>query len=237
MNKKIFYLAIVGVIFTSCGEKKDSKKSNENKEVVVEKSVYPNWKNQTLEEIKKNKDWDILKEVKGDLNKDEKEDVVLVLESKDSILEKRYNQDPRKIQGRILAVLLNKDGEQKVVVQNNEFLLRGDEGGMFIGIEPELKIANNNLHVAYEFTRSSIEYEFKHKNEDFEILYFRSSGMSGGEYETTEVDFDNQNIVTKTGEIEEDQIETEKIGFKEKPKKLSDFKVMLDWGISEKVYL
>jgi len=94
-------------------------------------SLYPNFVGKHLIEIKQNPDWKLLEKVSGDLDDDDLDDMVLILESKDSIPEKRcLDCKLLKNKPRIILVLFNLDGKQKVKIQNNEFIARGDEGGM-----------------------------------------------------------------------------------------------------------
>ncbi|MEP6260157.1 MAG: hypothetical protein ABJ092_01170 [Gillisia sp.] len=50
---------------------------------------YPNFIGQNLNLVENNPNWLILKKSSGDLNKDGMEDYALILESKDSVFEKR----------------------------------------------------------------------------------------------------------------------------------------------------
>ncbi|MFK7750439.1 MAG: hypothetical protein AB8B65_18760, partial [Kordia sp.] len=83
--------------------------------------LLPNFEGQTLSQIKKYKDWNILTEVSGDLNHDHIKDVALVLETKDSIYEKRdsSNDELTKGKARVLLVFLSKNGKKIVHTQNN----------------------------------------------------------------------------------------------------------------------
>ena len=114
-------------------------------------TIYPNFIGHTLNSIHNNSDWKILVKVEGDLDGDNLNDCVIVLESKDSIIEKRCN-DCKSFQQkpRILLVLTFDDDKLQVIIQNNQFIARGNEGGMSPYIEPELTIDNGLLKIFYQ---------------------------------------------------------------------------------------
>jgi len=71
------------------------------------------------------------------------EDYALILESKDSVFEKRCSSCyVLKNKPRIILVFFNQNGNQEVIIQNNRFIARGDEGGMEAYIEPELSVTD-----------------------------------------------------------------------------------------------
>lgn len=104
---------------------------------------YPNFIGQNLYLVENNPNWLILQKSSGDLNKDGMEDYALILESKDSVFEKRCSSCyVLKNKPRIILVFFNQNGNQEVIIQNNRFIARGDEGGMEAYIEPELSVTD-----------------------------------------------------------------------------------------------
>lgn len=203
-------------------------------------SIYQNFVGKHLSEIKQNSNWKLLEKVSGDLNKDDLNDIVLILESTDSIPEKRcLNCKLLKNKPRVILVLFNLDGTQKVKIQNNEFIARGDEGGMSPYIEPELSIKNGLLSIYYQYTRSNQSYTFKYKNKRMEILRAESMGVhsASGNYENDKFDFTSGTLTSETGNISEEKSKTKIIEFKKKPKSLSEFGPMYEWEITEYKYL
>lgn len=203
-------------------------------------SIYPNFVGKHLSEIKQNSDWKLLEKVSGDLNKDNLDDMAIILESIDSIPEKRCSHCKLvKKKPRIILVLFNLDGTQRVKVQNNEFIARGDEGGMSTYIEPQLSIKNGLLSIYYQFTRSNQSYTFRYKNNRMEIVRAESRGVHSaiGNYENDKFDFINGTLTSETGNISEQESESKIIEFDKKPKSLSEFGPMNEWKITENKYL
>lgn len=201
---------------------------------------YPNFIGQNLISISENPDWNILEKANGDLNNDGKLDVALILESRDSLYEKRC--DPcyvQKNKARIILILLNQHNSQKVIIQNNLFIARGDEGGMAPYIEPELSIKNHLLNIDYQYTRSHLSYTFKFKNNRMILVSAKNSGVTSatGDFESNSFDFIKNIIVTETGNISEEESKIDTLEINVKPKILSEFRKMYDWQVAKFKYL
>lgn len=202
--------------------------------------TYPNFIGQELHSVENDNDWDVLQKASGDLNKDGKIDYALILESKDSVPEKRCsNCHLTKNKPRIILILLDQDKSQKVVIQNNRFIARGDEGGMAYYIEPELSIKDGLLNVYYQYTRSNQSYTFEYNNGRMEILYAESNGVhsASGNFENEKYDFKKGKIISETGNISQEKVETEITTIDIQPKSLSEFEEMYQWQIAEHKYL
>jgi hypothetical protein len=203
-------------------------------------SIYPNFIGQNLNTIENNSDWKMLQKSSGDLNKDGLNDFVLILESKDSILEKRCSDCKLlKNKPRIIVVLINQNSNEKAIIQNNKFIARGNEGGMLPYLEPELSIENGLLTIYYQFTRSNQSYTFEFNNNLMEIIKAESNGVhsASGNFENDKYDFKKGEIISEIGNISQEKVETEIIKFNIKPKSLSEFGEMSDWEIAENKYL
>lgn len=197
---------------------------------------YPNFIGEQLSFVESHQDWRILQRSTGDLNKDGRNDLALIIESKDSIPEKRCSSCYlRKNKPRIILILLNQDGKQNVVIQNNEFIARGDEGGMAYYIEPEVSITNGLLNIFYQYTRSNQSYTFEFLNGRMQIIGGKSVGAhsASGIFESDEFDFKEGIIITETGHISQEQSKTEILKIDVKPKSLSEFGKMYEWQVAE----
>ncbi|MFL5764018.1 MAG: hypothetical protein ACJ77K_08765 [Bacteroidia bacterium] len=133
--------------------------------------------------------WFVEHSASGDLNNDKTEDLVLVIQSKDSITELRYNCETKKWDDeergfpRILIVLFEGlDGKYHLAFQNNDFILRSDEGGMmgdpFEG--QEMKIRNNVLTFGFSGGTSErwvVEYKFRYQKSNWFLIGASSGGF------------------------------------------------------------
>lgn len=206
----------------------------------INSSSYPDFIGQYLDAVENNKEWEIIQKASGDLNRDGLEDLSLILESTDSIPEKRCsNCKLSKNKPRIILVLLNQINGEKVIIQNNNFIARGDEGGMLNYIEPELSIENGVLTVLYQYLRSNQSYTFELKNGRMEITGAKSYGVHAatGNFENDQYDFKTGEIISETGNISQEKVATEILKINVKPKSLSEFGLMYDWKITENKYL
>ena len=201
---------------------------------------YPNFIGQNLNLVENNPNWLILKKSSGDLNKDGMEDYALILESKDSVFEKRCADCYiLKSKPRIILILLDQNEFQKVIIQNNEFIARGDEGGMAPYLEPELSIKNGLLNIFYQYTRSNQSYTFEFTNDQLEIICAEDNGVhsASGNFENNSYDFKEGEIITQTGNISQDHLKTEVTKIDINPKSLSEFGRMYEWEVIEGKYL
>jgi hypothetical protein len=201
---------------------------------------YPNFIGQDLTTIMNSEKWEILDNATGDLNNDGISDSTLILQSKDSIVEKRCESCYRlKAKPRIIIVLLNEHNKSKVITQNNTFIARGDEGGMLPYLEPELSIKDGQLTIFYQYTRSNQSYTFELKGNEMVISSAESNGVhsASGNFENDKFYFSTQEILSTTGNISDDNNNTIIIRFNIKPKSLSEFNEMYDWEIAENKYL
>ncbi|WP_324719665.1 hypothetical protein [Salinimicrobium sp. HB62] len=206
----------------------------------INESVYPDLIGQNLQAIENNPDWKILHKASGDLNKDGFDDYALILESKDSIFEKRCADcSLLKNKPRIILILLDKKENEEVIIQNNEFIARGDEGGMAIYLEPELSIKDGLLKILYQYTRATQSYTFEFLNNQLQLIYAEDGGVhsASGNFENNYYDFKEGTITTKTGNISQDHIKTEVTKINITPKLLSEFGRMYEWEVIEYKYL
>lgn len=192
---------------------------------------YPDFKNKTFNEVLENKNWKVLNKTEGLLNFNEVKDLVVVLRSKDSIYESRLDEKPRKNIIRIILVLI----DNKVIVQNNKFIAREDEGGMSPRIYPEIEVINNELSIYWEYTRSNINYIFKFFENDLKLTDVKQMYVHGatGNYEYLHYKFIDEILVIKSGNISKDAetIKEIPIILKAGLKKLSEINEMYEWEV------
>ena len=202
--------------------------------------TYPDFFGQDLQSVENNPDWKILQKSSGDLNKNGLNDYALILESKDSVFEKRCADCYLlKSKPRIILILLDQKLCEEVIIQNNVFIARGDEGGMAPYLEPELSIKNGLLNIFYQYTRSNQSYTFEFSNDRLELICAENNGVhsASGNFENIKYDFKEGEIITKTGNISQDDEKTEVTKIDINPKSLSEFGRMYEWEVFEDKYL
>ncbi|MCW3085632.1 MAG: hypothetical protein JWP12_2998 [Bacteroidetes bacterium] len=129
--------------------------------------------------------WHLLDSVAyGDLNKDGLKDAVFVIESKDKITKTLYSDTiiydtEEGSTARILIILFqHKDGRFRLAVQNNDFILRSDEGGAFGEPFNGLEIKNGALTIHFyggSRERWAADYVFRFQNNDWFLIGALSS--------------------------------------------------------------
>lgn len=204
------------------------------------KPNYPDFIGKDVGLVEKHPDWKILEKASGDLNKDGLLDAALLLESKDSILMKQCSQCfVLKNKPRILLVALNKNGSEKVIIQNNTFIALGNQGGMLPYLEPEISIDNGLLTIYYQYIRSNQSYTFEYTNHRMMIVKAESNDVhaASGDFENDSFDFIKGELTTITGNIAQDEMVTKIIKLDVRPKSLSEFKKMYDWEVTEDKFL
>jgi hypothetical protein len=196
--------------------------------------VYPDFHDTTISEIRENTNWEIIAETKGNLDADSKEDMVIILQSKDSVAEKRCETCEQKTQKvRILLVLLRKDNVLKVVVQNNVFIARMDEGGMTKEMVPEISINDNQLNLSYLLVRGERHYIFEKQDRDIVLIKATTLSTSHYIYRSEVVDFRQRTLVTESRSDKDEPIKTKttKLTTVKELKKLSELGMMETWDV------
>ncbi len=193
------------------------------------KASIPEFIGLDFKSIENNTKWEILKKASGNLNKDSINDTALILEKRCT------NCKTLKNKPRVILILIN----DKVSIQNNKFIARGDEGGMLPYLEPELSIENHLLIIHYQFTRSNQSYTFEFKEKGMVLLSAESNSVHSatGNIESNKFDFNKGVLITITGNISKEENKTEKINISKTPKHLSEFGEMSDWEVVKNKYL
>lgn len=125
--------------------------------------------------------WHIKDSVSGDLNKDGRADLAMVLEYADTVSEMRPDSMEIVNHPRLLLVLLRDSvtGGYRPVCQNNTFTIREGEGGMVDDPYSPLAIRNNILTVSIEFVRETVEYKFRWQKGDIYLIGASDYGING----------------------------------------------------------
>lgn len=196
--------------------------------------------------------WSIIDTALGDLNADRLEDLALVLEYKHEVDEERAygnyaielikeTQKPR-----ILAIYFKeKNGKYRLILQNNDFILRSQEGGQLGDPLKAIRIDENKLMLSFEGGndwRWKLNYDFQYQHSDWNLVnannvyYHKDSGeMVGKQY-----DFAERTIRTVIGSIFRRNIsnytEDEVFVFGQ-VRSLKDFKKPWTWEVTKDNYL
>lgn len=202
------------------------------------------------------KEWKIYEQVEGDLNKDKKADIVLIIENtntdntyfNDGMGSSEINLNPR-----YLLVLLKTDKGYELKELNKTFIpTEGSEETPCLAdpmMDGGLEIKNGLLLLSLNYWMScgswftsTNTYTFRYQKNEFELIGFDSQEFhrASGEMSATSINFSTKKISTTTGgnmfgedqdgnEIKSEE-KTEWNSFKlDKLKNLKDLKVPLEW--------
>ncbi|QYA27149.1 hypothetical protein G3I01_03040 [Gramella sp. MT6] len=119
---------------------------------------------------------------KGDLNNDDKEDIVLLIKNikKENIIENRFG-DIVDLNKRGIIVILDKEDNYEKIVENKDcFLSENEDGGVYMPPELSINIEDNKLKIHYSHGRYGYwEYIFKYLESDFKLIGYESSENHG----------------------------------------------------------
>ncbi|TKC10581.1 hypothetical protein FA048_10395 [Pedobacter polaris] len=125
--------------------------------------------------------WNAIDTAFGDLNNDKLEDLVIILEYNLPISENRaYGDNETDLikefqKPRVLAIYFKnaQNGKYTLALQNNNFILRANEGGSLGDPLKNISTANNKLVLEFEGGanwRWKLNYEFKYQNKDWNLV-------------------------------------------------------------------
>ena len=198
------------------------------------------------------KNWNVIDSVRGDLNRDNQQDIVLILEHQTAISEERAygnyaielireTQKPR-----ILAIYFrDKIGKYRLALQNNDFILRSEEGGKMGEPLKGMRIADNKLTLSFEggnAWRWKLNYDFQYDQKAWTLVnannvYYHKET---GEMVDKQYDFVERTIKTVIGSIFKrniaNTIAEDVLVFGAK-RTLNDFKKPWTWEIMKDNYL
>lgn len=197
------------------------------------------------------KNWKLIDSASGDLNHDHQDDLVLVLEFNNVVDEDRAygNYEIELIterqKPRMLAVYFKEEKSYRLSVQNNDFVLRSEEGGKMGDPFKSLRIDSNKFTLSFEGGndwRWKLNYEFEYQQKEWTLVaannvyYHKDSG----EMVDKQYDFVDRTINTVIGSIFNRNI----LNYQEKDillfgsrRTLNDFKKPWTWEITKDNYL
>jgi hypothetical protein len=148
----------------------------------------------------------ILENIKGDLNKDGTEDVVLLLKATDKkqfVVDEYRGKLDRNRRG--LIILFNKRDSFELALKNLDcFSSENEDGGIYFAPELSIILKEGNLHISYGHGRyGSWTYIFRFSHYDFKLIGYESIYKSN--YASDEPTFDETsiNFLTKKKLIKE----------------------------------
>lgn len=170
--------------------------------------------------------WKVIDTAYGDLNGDKVEDLAFVLEYNLPVNERRaYGDNESDLikefqRPRVLAVYFKdrKGGKYIFAMQNNNFMLRANEGGALGDPLKNINIVNNRLILAFEGGanwRWKLNYEFKYTNKDWNLVNANNFyyNASSGEMTDRQYNFLDRklrmvfgNVANTTNEVREETL-------------------------------
>ncbi len=197
------------------------------------------------------KNWKIIDSVQGDLNQDNQQDLVLILEHHTAINEDRAygNYEIELItetqKPRILAVYFKVNNKYRLAIQNNDFVLRSEEGGKMGDPLKSIRVDNNKLILSFEGGnewRWKLNYEFEYLQKQWNLVMANNVyyHKDSGEMVDKQYDFVDRTIKTVVGSIFKRNISNttdEDILVFGSQRTLNDFKKPWTWEITKDNYL
>ena len=158
--------------------------------------------------------WKLIDSASGDLNNDKTDDLVLVLEFDKPVTEKRaYGDNETELvkefqKPRILAIYFRntKTGKLSFALQNNNFMLRANEGGALGEPFKKINIANNCLNISFEGGndwRWKLNYQFKYQTKDWHLIFANNTyyNATTGEMVDKAYNFNTRRLIETKGNL------------------------------------
>ncbi|MGL4584919.1 MAG: hypothetical protein ACRCVU_18290 [Flavobacterium sp.] len=121
--------------------------------------------------------------IKGDLNKDGQEDIVLIIKGtdKDMLLPNQWDTDIVDKNRRGIIILFKKGDSYEVAVKNYScFSSENEDGGVYYAPELYFEIKNSILYINYAHGRyGNWGYVFRYQNSDMELIGYNSHSNRG----------------------------------------------------------
>ncbi|MCX2430607.1 hypothetical protein [Pedobacter sp. AJM] len=199
------------------------------------------------------KNWTVIETAQGDLNNDQAADLALVFESNQTIEETRtYGDNNSEIiketqKPRILAIYFKDKttGNYHLSTQNNDFILRSEEGGKLGDPLQQVEIKDQQLFLRFRGGsewRWELGYTFKFQQKDWFLtsainLYFN---QNTGDMTERIYDFNSRQLFTTIGNLHQRDIanqKTSEVLFFSQLRTFKTFKKPWAWEIMPNVYL
>lgn len=157
-------------------------------------------------------------QIKGDLNKDGREDIVLIIKNtlKDKIIEQENQTLDRNRRG--IIILFQQENGYEPVTRNYEcFSSDQEDGGIYFPPDLIVSIEKGLLHLHYAYGRYGYwVYKFRYQNGNFELIgYDRSENFGSVTNSFVSVNYSTNKMWVKTNTNPDAEIEGEEI-FQEK---------------------
>ncbi|TCD01102.1 hypothetical protein [Pedobacter psychroterrae] len=157
--------------------------------------------------------WKVVDSAYGDLNNDKVEDLALIIEFYAAVKENRaYGDNTTELitelqRPRILAVYFKTGRNYRIVTQNNNFVLRSEEGGAMGDPLRPMSINDNKLSLAFEgggTWRWKLGYSFKYLNKDWQLTNANNHTYhsTSGEMNDKQYDFLTKKRVVTIGKTD-----------------------------------
>ncbi|WP_276978047.1 hypothetical protein [Flavobacterium filum] len=195
--------------------------------------------------------WTLLDSTRGDLNNDNQNDLVLIIQYKDSVtlINNEFDyKDTVLTQPRILIILFqNKETNQyQLLEQSNSFILNHDNPEMEDPYQ-DISISNGFLKIDFQISMnmdgwgmSNNSYKFRYQDNQFVLIGadYNSVNQCSRETEDRSYDFLTQKVKVAKGTIESKKKEIEwwTIDIKEL-KTIKTFKQPFTWEVEKGFYL
>jgi len=119
---------------------------------------------------------------KGDLNKDGKEDCIIITKktNEDNIVMNHYDEKVNRNRRGIIVLFKNEDGYELAAKNYDCFSSENEDGGVYYPPELWIETKRGNLIIHYAHGRyGSWRYTFRYKKNDFDIIGYDQSDNRG----------------------------------------------------------
>ncbi len=197
--------------------------------------------------------WKVIDTAFGDLNNDKADDLAFVMEYFLPIAENRaYGDNETELikefqKPRILVIYFkNKQtGEYVFALQNNNFILRANEGGSMGDPLKNITIADQNLKLSFEGGsnwRWKLDYDFKYRNATWNLIGANNVyyNIGSGEMNEKKYNFIDRKVYLISGNIYNRNAgndQTEEILFFKDLRTFATFKKPWTWEITKDNFL
>lgn len=141
----------------------------------------------------------VFEKINGDLNKDGKDDCVLIVKAtnKDNFVINRFDEKVDRNRRGIIVLLKINDDYEVATINLDCFSSENEDGGVYFPPELTIEIKRGNLYVQYGHGRYGYwQYTFRYQNSDFELIGYDQS--NGGVVIESEVSI---NFLTKKKQL------------------------------------
>lgn len=194
--------------------------------------------------------WKAIDTVYGDLNNDKQLDMVLVLEFDQPVAETRAYGDAdteliKEFQKpRIMAIYFKHRNRYAFALQNNNFILRAKEGGIYDDPYDGITIKNNMLNIYFKGGsnwRWKLDYQFKYEHSDWVLIHAKNRYYhnSSGEMDEKSYNFITRKVTETVGNLNTEnanKVAVKELDFNE-VRTLNTFKKPWTWEIRKDEFL